>query len=398
MDFHLTEDQVALQEMVRRFARKEIAPIAAEVDRDGRFPAEIFEKMGSLGLLGLLVPKEYGGAGQNVVTFCVAVEEIAYACGSTALSYGAHSVFCAHNLSCNGSDDQKRKYLPDLASGKKLGAIAMTEPDSGSDVLSMETSAELRGNEYVINGGKTFITNAPVADTFLVYARTDRQAGRHGLSQFIIERGFPGFTTGEPFKKLGVRGSPTGRLFFDNCRVPAANLVRGENQALPILWGGLDVERVVIAAMGVGMARAAFDRALAYGKERRQFGQPIVSFEMIMEKLANMSTEIEAARLLTLKAACMCDEGVHCSAQASQAKLFATETACRVASEAVQILGGYGYMEEFEVERMLRDARIGPIGGGTAEIQRLIIAREIIGHDAEASDSQAVRTTGRTPA
>jgi isovaleryl-CoA dehydrogenase len=399
MDFHLTEDQVALQEMVRKFARREIAPIAAETDRDGRFPAEFFGKMGKLGLLGILVPEEYGGAGQGVVTFCVAMEEIAHACGSTALSYGAHSVFCAHNLSCNGSDDQKRKYLPDLVSGKKLGAIAMTEPGAGSDVLSMETSAERSGDEYVINGSKTFITNAPVADTFLVYARTDREAGHHGLSQFIIERGFPGFSTGAPFRKLGVRGSPTGRLFFDNCRVPAANLVRGENQALPILWGGLDVERVVLAAMSVGLARAAFDRALAHGKERRQFGQPIVRFEMIMEKLADMSTEIEAARLLTFKAACMCDEGQRCSAEASQAKLFATEMAFRVASEAVQILGGYGYMEECEVERILRDARIGPIGGGTAEIQRLIIAREIIGEDAEASDGRAGQTTtGRTPA
>ena len=379
MDFHLTEDQLALQQMVRRFARKEMAPIAIEVDRDARFPAETFEKMGKLGLLGILVPEEYGGAGQSVVTSCVAMEEIAYACGSTALSYGAHAVLCAHNLACNGSEDQKRKYLPDLVSGKKLGAIAMTEPGSGSDVLSMETFAERHGDEYVISGSKTFITNAAVADTFLVYARTDRQVANRGISQFIVERGYPGFSVGQPFHKLGVRGSPTGQLFFDGCRVPVSNLVRGENQALSILWGGLDVERVVLAVMGVGTARAAFDRALAYAKERRQFGQPIVRFEMIMEKLANMSMEIEAARLLTFKAACMCDEGIHCSAEASHAKLFASETALRAATEAVQILGGYGYMEEYEVERILRDARLGTIGAGTSEIQRLIIAREITG-------------------
>jgi len=378
MDFHLTEEQRDIQQMVRKFAKNEIAPLAAEVDQEAQFPAETFKKMGELGLLGLLVPEEYGGTGQKILTCCVVAEEIAYACGSTALSYLTHTVLCCHNLARNGSEAQKKKYLPDLASGKKLGAIAMTEPAAGSDVLALQTFGERRNGEYILNGSKTFITNAPVADIFLVYVRTDKKAGPRGISQFIIERGFPGFTFGQPFHKMGMRGSPTGELFFDDCRVPAENLVKGENKALGILMGGLDIERTVGAAMAVGGARAAFDRALAYAKERQQFGQPIIMFEMIAAKLADMSMETEAARLLTLKAASLCDEGVRCSAEASYAKLFASETNMRAASEAVQILGGYGYMQEYDVERMMRDAKLAVIGGGTSEIQRLIIAREIV--------------------
>jgi isovaleryl-CoA dehydrogenase len=294
------------------------------------------------------------------------------------MSYLAHAVLCCHNLSCNGSEEQKRKYLPDLASGAKLGAIAMTEPNAGSDVLSIETFAERRDGQYIINGKKTFITNAPVADVFLVYVRTDKTAGPRGISQFIVEKGYPGFSVGQPFHKMGMRGSPTAELFFEDCRVPAENLVKGENKALGILMGGLDVERTVGAAMGVGLAQSAFDRALAYAKQRQQFGQPIIMFEMIAEKVANMSMEIAAARLLTHKAATLCDEGVRCSAEASHAKLFASETSVRVTSEAIQILGGYGYMQENEVERMMRDAKLGTIGAGTSEIQRLIIAREIV--------------------
>ena len=378
MDFHLSDEQLEMQDMVRKFAQNEIAPLAEEIDRDSRFPAETFEKMGELGLLGLVIPEEYGGVGQTILTCCVVAEEIAYACSSTSLSYLTHSVLFGHNLASNGSEEQKKKYLPDIASGKRLGAIAMTEPGAGSDILSMQTFAQQSNAEYIINGSKTFITNAPVADLFLVYVRTDKDAGPHGLSQFIVERDFPGFSVGKPFQKMGMRGSPTAELFFDDCRVPAENLVKGENQALGIILGGLDVERTVGGSMGVGSARAAFDRALAYSKERQQFGQPLFMFEMVAEKLADMSMEIEAARLLTHKAATLCDEGIRCSAEASYAKLFASETAMRATSEAVQILGGYGYMQEYEVERMMRDAKLGTIGGGTSEIQRLIIAREII--------------------
>ena len=364
--------------MVRKFAQNEIAPLTAEIDRDSRFPSETFLKMGELGLLGLMVPEEYGGVGQTVLTCCLVGEEIAYACAATALSYLAHAVLCAHSLSCNGSEEQKKKYLPDLASGKKLGALAMTEPGAGSDVLSLTTFGERRGDEYVINGGKTFITNASVAETFLVYVRTDKNAGPHGISQFIIERGFPGLSIGQPFHKMGLRASPTSEMFFENCRVPVENLVKGENKALGILLGGLDVERTVGGAMAVGGIRAALDRSLAYAKERQQFGQPIALFEMIMEKLANMSMELEAARLLTYKAAWLCDQGIRCSAEASHAKLFASEASMRAASEAVQIFGGYGYTEEYGVERMMRDAKLGTIGAGTSEIQRLIIARELL--------------------
>jgi isovaleryl-CoA dehydrogenase len=242
----------------------------------------------------------------------------------------------------------------------------------------MQTFAERRNGEYVVNGSKTYITNAPVADTFLVYARTDKSLGPRGISQFIIERGFPGFTVGTPFSKMGMRGSVTAPLHFENCRVPAENLVKGENQALGILMGGLDVERTVGGAMGLGLARAAFDMALARATERQQFGQPLIMFEMITEKIANMSMELEAARLLTYKAATLCDQKVRCSAEASHAKLFCSEMSLRAATETLQILGGAGYMKDCAIERMVRDARLGTIGGGTSEIQRLIIAREIV--------------------
>ena len=378
MDFHLSNEQKHMQQIVRDFAQKEVAPLAIEIDRDARFPAETFKRMGELGLLSLLVPTKYGGRGQSILTCCIVAEEIAIACAATSMSYLSHAVLCCHNLSCNGSEEQKRKYLPDLASGAKLGAIAMTEPNAGSDVLSIETFAERRDGQYIINGKKTFITNAPVADVFLVYVRTDKTAGPRGLSQFIVEKGCPGFSIGQPFHKMGMRGSPTAELVFEDCRVPAENLVKGENEALGILMGGLDVERTVGAAMGVGLAQSAFARALDYAKQRQQFGQPIIMFEMITEKLANMSMEIAAARLLTHKAATLCDEGVRCSAEASHAKLFASETSVRVTSDTVQILGGYGYMKENEVERMMRDAKLATIGGGTSEIQRLIITREIV--------------------
>ncbi len=378
MDFSLTDEQRDIQNMVRKFARNEIAPLAAEVDRESRFPVETFKKMSELGLMGVLVPEAYGGTDQSVLTCCLIAEEVTYACPSTALSYLASAVLVNHSLACNGSEEQKQKYLPDLASGKKLGSLAMTEPGAGSDVLSLTTSAVRQGDEYVLNGSKTFITNAPVADVFLVYARTDKEAGPRGISFFIIERCFPGFSVGEPLHKMGVRGSPTGELFFKDCRVPTENLVKGENEALGILLGGLDVERAVGGALGVGMIQAALDKSIAYAKERQQFGQPIVMFEMVAEKLANMSMELEAARMLTYKAADLCDRGVRCSAEASHAKLFASEAAMRAASEAVQIHGGYGYMQEYEVERMMRDAKLGVIGAGTSEIQRLIIAREIV--------------------
>ena len=378
MDFNLSEEQVAIRDMARKFTENEITPRAHEVDREARFPKETFDKLSELGLMGILVPEEYGGSGQSVLTCCLVAEEIAYGCGSTALSYLAHAVLCCHNLSCNGSDEQKRKYLPDLASGAKMGALAMTEPGSGSDVLSLQTFAQRMGDEYIINGSKTFITNAPVANTFLVYVRTDKEAGPRGISQFIIERDFPGFSVGQPFKKMGMRGSPTAEIFFEDCRVPAENIVKAENKGLGILLGGLDVERTIGGAMGLGAARAALDRSVAYATERQQFGQPLIMFEMIAEKIANMAMEIELARWLTYRTATLCDEGERCSMEAAATKLFASEMSMRATSEAVQILGGYGYCEEYDVERMMRDAKLGVIGGGASEIQRLIIARETV--------------------
>ncbi|MCX5759285.1 MAG: acyl-CoA dehydrogenase family protein, partial [Candidatus Hydrogenedentes bacterium] len=332
MDFRLSDEQIEFQQMVRKFARNEIAPLAATIDEEERFPFESFKKMADLGLLGICVPEEYGGVGQSVLTFCVVMEEIAYACAATAMSYTVSSALCGHNLASNGSEEQKRRYLPELASGRKIFSIAMTEPEAGSDVLSMQTFAERKGDEYVINGSKTFITNAPVAEVFLVYVRTDRAAGPRGLSLLIVEKGAPGFTIGQPFKKMGMHGSPTSEIFFSDCRVPVENLVKGENQALGILLGGLDFERTAGSPLGIGAGRCALDMCVAYVKERKQFGQPLMMLEMILEKLANMSMEIEAARLLAHKAAWMCDQGIRCSAEASHAKLFATEMGMRVAS------------------------------------------------------------------
>jgi len=378
VDFHLTEEQLEIQRTVRKFANNEMAPLAEEIDRDERFPAETFKKMGEMGLLGLMIPEEYGGADASVVTFCVVGEELARACASTTLSYGAHAVLCAHHLASNGSDEQKKRYLPALATGAKLGAIAMTEPEAGSDVLSMRTFAEKQNGEYILNGTKTFITNGPLADIIIVYARTDKNAGPRGISTFIVENTFPGFSVGKKFKKMGMRGSPTSELIFEDCRVPAENLMGQENGGLRILMSGLDIERAVGGALCVGLARAAFEESVKYAKERAQFGQPLITFQMIGEMLANMSTEIEAARLLTFKAAALCDEGTRATVEASHAKLFAAEAAMRATTNAVQIHGGYGYMQEFGIERLMRDAKLLSIGGGTSQIQQLIIVRELM--------------------
>tara|TARA_R110001592_G_scaffold64945_1_gene199573 strand:+ start:189 stop:1349 length:1161 start_codon:yes stop_codon:yes gene_type:complete len=377
MDVELREEQRALRDMIRDFARQEIAPRAAELDRHPAFPRENFDAMASLGLLGLMVPEAYGGAGGSTLDQCIVSEELSYACSATALSYLAHAVLVCHNLACNGSEAQKRRYLPDLCSGATLGSLCITEPGAGSDALGMQTTAELQGDRWCIHGSKTFITNATVADIFLVYVRTDPTDRNRGLSQFIVERNTPGLSVGQPFHKMGNRASPTAEVFFDDCLVPDENLVKGPNHALGILMGNLDVERTVGAAMSVGGAQAAFDKALHYAHERVQFGQSILGFEMIQDKIATMATHIEAARLLVWKAAAHCDGGRRCSKEASMAKLFASEMANRVTSEAVQILGGYGYMEEYEVERIMRDARLGSIGAGTSEIQKLIIARKI---------------------
>lgn len=376
-----TGEQRMLRETIAAFAEKEVAPLAYEIDRDERFPEESFGRLAELGVLGITVPVEYGGAGAGYTEMCIVTEELARFCGSTAATYADHADLCIDNIRRNADQAQSKKYLPPLCSGEKIGGLAMTEPSAGSDVMSMSLRAERKGDHYILNGTKTFITNGPVGDVFVVYAKTAPEKKAHGVSAFIVEKDFPGFERGKKFEKMGWRGSPTGELIFEDCRVPAENLFGGENRGAMVLMSGLNTERVVLAAMSLGLSRGAFECALKYAKERVQFGKPIASFQLIQGKLADMAMEIELSRLISYKGAAMADRGLHrdMNLVASYAKLYTAEVAMRVTTEAVQVLGGYGYMKEFPVERMMRDAKLQSIGGGTSEIQRLIIAREIIG-------------------
>jgi len=375
-----TEEQRMLRETMAAFAEKEVAPLAYEIDRDERFPEESFGRLAELGVLGITVPVEYGGAGAGYTEMCIVTEELARFCGSTAATYADHADLCIDNIRRNADEAQKKKYLPSLCSGEKIGGLAMTEPSAGSDVMSMSLRAELKGDYYLLNGTKTFITNGPVGDVFVVYAKTAPEKKAHGVSAFIVEKDFQGFQRGKKFEKMGWRGSPTGELIFEDCRVPAENLFGGENLGAMVLMSGLNTERIVLAAMSLGLSRGAFECALKYAKERVQFGKPISTFQLIQGKLADMAMEIELSHLITYKGAAMADRGLHrdMNLVASYAKLYTSEVAMRVTTEAVQILGGYGYIKEFPVERMMRDAKLQTIGGGTSEIQRLIIAREIL--------------------
>jgi len=375
-----TDEQKLLQDTIRNFAEKEVAPLAAEIDRDERFPSESFRKLAAMGLLGITVPAELGGAGAGYTEMCIVTEELAAVCLSTSAAWGTHALLCTDNIRRNGSEDQLRAYMPLLCRGDKIGGLAMTEPSAGSDVMSMRLRAERRGDEYVFNGSKIFISNGPVGDVFVIYAKTDPDKGPHGVSAFIVEKDFPGFHRGKKFEKMGWRGSPTGELVFEDCRVPAANLLGKENRGALVLMSGLNTERVCLGAMSLGLSRGAYECALKYAKERVQFGKPIASFQLIQAKLADMAMEIELSRLITYKGAVMADRGMHreMNLVAAYAKLYTSEVAMRTTTEAVQIMGGYGYMKEFPVERMMRDAKLQTIGGGTSEIQRLIIAREIL--------------------
>ncbi len=375
-----TEEQRMLRETMAAFAEKEVAPLAYEIDRDERFPEESFGRLAELGVLGITVPVAYGGAGAGYTEMCIVTEELARFCGSTAATYADHADLCIDNIRRNADEAQKKKYLPSLCSAEKIGGLAMTEPSAGSDVMSMSLRAELKGDYYLLNGTKTFITNGPVGDVFVVYAKTAPEKKAHGVSAFIVEKDFQGFQRGKKFEKMGWRGSPTGELIFEDCRVPAENLFGGENLGAMVLMSGLNTERIVLAAMSLGLSRGAFECALKYAKERVQFGKPISTFQLIQGKLADMAMEIELSHLITYKGAAMADRGLHrdMNLVASYAKLYTSEVAMRVTTEAVQILGGYGYMKEFPVERMMRDAKLQTIGGGTSEIQRLIIAREIL--------------------
>ncbi|HET6370712.1 MAG TPA: acyl-CoA dehydrogenase family protein [Nitrospiria bacterium] len=374
MNLNLTEEQRFLKKTLSDFVDRELAPRAAVVDREESFPREGFRQLAGLGLLGLTVSKEHGGAEADLLSAAVVMEEIARGCASTALSWGAHAILCTHNLYVFSNESQRRRYLPSLCRGEKIGAFALTEPNAGSDATSLSTRAARAGKGYRLSGTKMFITNAPVADLFLVFARS----GPESLSLFIVEKDFPGVSVGKPLEKLGMRGSPTAEVVLQEVPVPEENRLGEEGEGVEMMLRALDVERAVFSALPVGIAQAALDAAVSYARQRRQFGKPIGEFQLVQEMLARMATELAAARLLAYQAAAAADGGARATCEASYAKLFGAEMVNRVTQDAVQIFGGYGYIREFPVERYLRDARLISLGGGTSEIQKLIIAREIL--------------------
>lgn len=376
MDFDLTEEHLILRETVRRFAQQEIEPRVSSMDRDETFDEYLWKKGAELGFVGMGISTEYGGSFSDHVSLGVMAEEVSRIDPGVAVVFGAHTVLCGNNIERNGTDDQKRRYLPLLASGSRRGCMGITEPEAGSDALSIRTRARRDGSVYVLNGSKMFISNAPIADTALIYAATDPSRGHGGLSAFIVEKEFPGYHRGKSLSKLGLRSSPTGEIILEDCIVPEENLLGGaQGNGLSIIFSGLDVERILWSCQAVGIAGAAFDAALKYARERRQFSQPLITFQMIQDKLANMLVEIEAARLMAYKGLACLDQKRKRQTRmiAAQVKLYACEMVNRVTSEALQIHGGYGYMKEFPLERYLRDGRAYAIGAGTSEIQKLII-------------------------
>jgi cyclohexanecarboxyl-CoA dehydrogenase len=378
VDFTLSQDQQAIRDMVRDFARREIAPKALEWDEAQHFPRELFGKLGELGLLGVLVPEELGGAGLRYVEYVTILEEIGAADGAVGLSVAAHNSLCTNHLYLFGSDELRRKYLPRLASGEWVGAWALTEPQAGSDAGGTRTTAVRDGDEWVLNGSKTFITHATVGDSAVLMARTSAEGGHHGISAFFVPFDRPGVSPGKKENKLGMRASDTSSLVLEDCRVPNDHLLGNQGdgfvQAMKVLDGG----RISIAALSVGIARGALDAALSYSNVREQFGKPISSFQLTQAKLADMATSVDAARLLTQRAAAVKDSGLTSTRESAMAKVFASEVAVAVAEEAVQIHGGYGYIKEYPVERAWRDAKLCTIGEGTSEIQRMVIARELL--------------------
>jgi len=377
LDFSLTEEQKVFQKTVREFCEKELKPIAAKIDKEEYFPGDVYRKMGKLGLLGMTVPKKYGGAGIDRISYMIALEEISRVCGSTGLTVEAHNSLGVGHIYEMGTEEQRRKYLPKLTSGEELAAWALTEPNAGSDAASIQTTAVLDGDEWVINGTKHFITNGDLAWTVVVMAKTDKTKGARGISAFIVERGTPGFKVGQLEDKLGLRGSHTAELIFEDCRVPKENLLGKEGEGFIGAMKILDRGRTAIGAMSVGIARAAFEESLAYAKQRQQFGKPIGKFQAIRWMLADMATEIDAARLLVYRAAYMEDQNQRFTKEAAMAKLFASEIAMRATVKAIQIFGGYGYLKEYPVERFYRDVKLCQIGEGTSEVQRIVISRQL---------------------
>ncbi len=376
MNFNITQEQRMLQETVKRFAEKEVAPLVEEMDRDEKFDEQLWEKAKPVGLLGMGVEPEYGGMLTDYLAFGLMAQELSKVDAGVTVTLGAHSLLCANNIARNATEEQKKKYLPALANGDLKGCMGLTEPGAGSDAISLKTRARRDGDYYILNGSKTFISNAPIADIALIYATTDPALGLAGLCAFIVEKKFPGYKVGRKLSKMGLRSSPTGEIIMEDCRVPVENLLGGvEGKGLKTMFSGLDVERFMWSCMAIGIAEAAFGAALKYSKEREQFGQPIFNFQMIQDKLATMLVEIEASKLLAYKGITCWDEGNFKEARmlAAQVKLYACEMVNRVTAEAVHIHGGYGYMKEFPVERYMRDAKVFPIGAGTSEVQKLII-------------------------
>lgn len=378
MDFNFTEEQLLIQQTLREFGEKEIKPRARKWDEEEAFPWDAVRELGGLGFFGLNIPERYGGAGADSVSYALAIEEIARYDASLAITVASHSSLAAGHILEFGTDEQKERYLPDLATGKKLGAWALTEPGSGSDSAGLLTRAEEKPDHWVLSGSKTFISQGSVAGTYIVMARTDPTPGQHGISAFIVERGTPGLRAGKNIKKMGVRASDTAELSFEQVEIPRGNLLGKRNEGFKNTMSMLDRGRIGIGAMAVGIARGAFEDSAAYARERRQFGKPIAEHQAIGWILADMATRIEAARLLVMQAADLKERGLSFTREAASAKLFASEAAMWVTTKAVQVHGGYGYTREHNVERYMRDAKICEIGEGTSEIQRLIIARELL--------------------
>ena len=377
LDFGLGETADQLRQMVRAFAADEVAPIAAEIDKSDRFPRELWPKMGELGLHGITVEEEYGGSGLGYLEHCVAMEEVSRASGSVGLSYGAHSNLCVNQLRRNGTDAQKRTYLPKLISGEHVGALAMSESGAGSDVVAMQLRAEKKGDRYVLNGTKMWITNSPDAQVIVVYAKTDPAAGPRGITAFIGQTDFKGFRVAQKLDKLGMRGSSTGELVFEDCEVPEENVLGQIGRGVAVLMSGLDYERSVLAAGPLGLMQAAMDIVVPYIHERKQFGQSIGTFQLIQGKVADMYTEMNAAKAYVYAVARACDRGQTTRKDAAGAILFAAEKATKAALDAMQILGGNGYINDYPTGRLLRDAKLYEIGAGTSEIRRMLIGREL---------------------
>jgi isovaleryl-CoA dehydrogenase len=379
LDFDLGETADMLRDTVRAFSDDNIAPRADEIDRTNTFPRDLWPEMGKLGLHGITVEEEYGGSGLGYLEHCVAMEEVSRGSASVGLSYGAHSNLCVNQIRRNGSEAQKRKYLPKLISGEHVGALAMSEPGAGSDVVSMKTRAEKKGDRYVLNGSKMWITNGPVAETLVVYAKTDPSAGPRGITAFLIEKGMKGFSTAQKLDKLGMRGSDTCELVFQDCEVPEENILGKVGEGVRVLMSGLDYERAVLAAGPLGIMQAALDVVLPYVHERKQFGESIGTFQLVQGKLADMYVQANAARAYVYAVAKACDRGQTTREDAAGAILYAAEGATKIALDAIQLLGGNGYINEFPTGRLLRDAKLYEIGAGTSEIRRLLIGREIFG-------------------